>query len=359
MKRQFRWATGLLQLMLSSTALASAGFQPGNILIGHDNLLREYNFAGDLVRQLVIPDNAANEISRDITVLQDGRLAVYNGTFYPELALYDGVGWQSSSYPGWSTVNNVTYGGITGFAGEVIVTDSFTYNGGEARGLVSIDPDNQSHERFVTSTDYIDVTLGHDGLLYALRNVYGDLDVFDPVSRTLIRSLDLGHTSSSRGIAANRNGEIFMVSLDGYVAHYSAGGELLNTLPIISYLSDIDLDSAGRIIVGSSYYQAYVTDESLSTFTLLTPGNGNTFVAFVPFDTPELAGTHRRQGRWIVTTLTWKAAAPAVDIYLNGDLVETVSGTSTATYQYFKKLSQVFVVCNAGTSDCSNGYVAN
>jgi len=360
MKQSINLVVGLWAVLVSSAALADAGFQPGNILINNGNVLYEYDFNGDLISQLSIPTNANNEVSRDITVLDDGRLAVFNGTFNPELAIYDGAAWQSTSVAGWSTPNNVTYGGITTFAGDVIVTDGFTYSGGEAQGLISIDPYDFTNQRYASNNAYIDVALGGDGLLYALRNTYGDLDVYDPTDYSLLRSVDLGHTSSSRGISANATGDIFMVSLNGYVAHYNGVGELLNTLQIVSYLSDIDLDASGNIIVGSSYGNAFITDESLSTFTPIAASSGNTFVAFVPsIAAPELSGSHYRQRRWIYTTLTWDTTAPAVDVYRNGVLIDTVSGSNTATYRFRKKLSQVYLVCNAGTQDCSDAYVAN
>ena len=121
---------------------------------------------------------------------------------------------------GWSIPNNTTYGGIVSIANKVFVTDGFTCNGGEARGIIVIDLNDGTSNRFISDKDYIDIALGGDGLLYALQNTYGALDVIDPVSLAIVRSVALGHTSSSRGVTANANGDIFMASLDGYVAQY-------------------------------------------------------------------------------------------------------------------------------------------
>ncbi len=360
MKHRSKWILVLLALVVPIISLADAGFQPGNILIMNGNVLYEYDLDGNLVSQLSIPPSPKNEVARDITVLDDGRLAVFNGTFYPELAIYDGISWQSTSIPGWNTPNNVAYGGITTYNGDIILTDGFTYSGGEAQGLIRVNPDDFSYQRYAETTSYIDVVLGHDGLLYALQNTYGDLDVYDPVDFSLLRSVDLGHTSSSRGISVNANGDIFMISLNGYVAHYNATGELLNTLQIVSYLSDIDLDVDGNIILGASYATAFTTDESLSSFTSIAGDGGNIFVAFVPtIAPPELSGSHYRKRRWIRTTLTWTTEASAVDVYRNGELIDTVSEVNSATYVYKKKHSQIYQVCNAGTDDCSAVYVSN
>ncbi len=362
MKRGTKGWGALILMAAATVSSADAGFAPGNVLVMNDNVLYEYDTIGNLVSQLAVPLSSQGEVARDMAILDDGRLAVFNGTFQPELSIYDGVSWQSTSIPGWSTPNNVTYGGITVYQGDIILTDGMTYNGGEAEGLIRVDAGDFSYQRYAQSTAYIDVAMGQDGLLYALQNTYGDLDVYDPADFTLQRSIDLGHSSSSRGISVNANGEIFMVSLNGYVSHYSAAGELLNTLQVASYLSDIDLDANGNITLGAVYSSAFMTDESLATFTPLALEEGNVFVAFVPVAAaapPELVGSHSSQGGWIDTSLTWVAEVSSVDIYLNDVLIETVSGVGSASYRYHKKYSQVYKVCNAGTESCSERYVSN
>jgi hypothetical protein len=313
--------------------------------------------------ELPIPTNASNEVARDITVLEDGRLAVFNGTFYPELSVYDGSSWQSYLVDGWSTPNNGSYGGITSIGNVVFVTDGYTGSSGEAKGLIAINLEDGESHRFIDTGDYIDITLGKDSLFYALKNTYGAVDVIDPTTLEVIRSVDLGHSSDSRGVTANADGMIYMVSWQGYVGHYDVAGVLLNTLYIGSNLQDIDMDSNGNIIVGDRLGRVYLTHETLSTFDGIQITNSNTFVSFAsPVTTPEppvLSGSHRRRGRNIQTTLSWSTDASGIDVYFNGQFVESISGKNTAVYTHFKKLSQVFVVCNAGTTDCSEEYVAN
>lgn len=348
---------------MASPALSDSLFQGDSILIMSDNTLYEYSPNGMLISQIPIPSNAENEKARDLTILEDGRLAVFNGTFYPELSVYNGTNWQSFSVDGWSTPNNLSYGGITSIGNTVFVTDGYTGAGGEAKGLIAIDLDGGVSQRFIDTSDYIDITLGEDDLLYALKNTYGDVDVIDPVTLAVMRSIDLGHTSASRGVTANAEGMIYMVSWDGYIGHYNESGALLNTLFIGGNLQDIDVDSTGRIIVGSRFGQAYLTDETISTFSEILATSSNTFVSFVsPITTPEppiLAGTHSKKGRNLQTVLNWSTEAPGVDVYFNGQLIDSILGQRTATYSYFKNMSQVFVVCNIGTKYCSSGYVAN
>src|SRR5690606_10704851 len=94
----------------------------------------------------------------------------------------------------------------------VYATDGATAHGSE-KGIVRFDATGQSAaQRFLAQFEYIDITAGLDGKLYVLRNTYGGLDVIDPQSMTLLHSVDLGHTSSSRAVVANAAGDIFMVS---------------------------------------------------------------------------------------------------------------------------------------------------
>lgn len=365
MKSQLKLATVFFSFIVSLPALADTGFQAGNILVSTENIVHEYTAAGEWVSQVPIPASPANEVARDITVLEDGKLAVFNGTFSPVLSIFDGVDWTDSSVDGWSSPNTLYHGGITSIGDTVFVTDSFTYNGGEARGLIAFDLRDGTNQRFADTSDYIDITLGKDGLLYALKNVYGALDIVDPATFSVLRSVALGHTSASRAAIANADGMIYMVGWNGSIAHYDPNGVLLNTLHIGGDLFDIDIDNDGRIIVGSRFGQAYLTDESLSSFSEISAGTSSTFVAFVtPVTLPEpappvLVGSHERQGRNIHTTLNWTTEATGVDVYFNGQLIDTVTDANTASYSYFKKLSQVFVVCNIGTSDCSNEYIVN
>jgi len=303
----------LLFLILTPSTWA-AGYQHGNTLISSQNVLHEYSSDNSLVTQTVIPLNANNEVARNLVVLEDGRLAVFNGTYYTELSIYNGSNWQSITVNGWSIPNNVSYGGITNIANNVYVTDGYTGSGGEARGLIEINLDTGVSNRFITDKDYIDVTLGSDGLLYALQNTYGAVDVVDdPSTLSIIRSVALGHTSTSRGVAANSNGDIFMVSWDGFISRFDTNGTLINTLTIGDDLHDIDLDESGRVIVGSRFGQVYITDQNLSAFTEILASSMSAFAAFVPPEpplaAPVLNGSHSRKGHWTTTVLNWASEA--------------------------------------------------
>jgi hypothetical protein len=108
----------------------------------------------------------------------------------------------------------------------------------------------------------------------------------------------------------------------------------------------------------------YVTDEALLSYRAIRSDSSYHFSfaasrAPVTVPTPPvLSGSHFEHGRWIYTTLTWSTDAEAVDVYRNGELIDTVYDVNTSTYEYSKKRSQTYTVCRAGTTFCSEAYTA-
>src|SRR5260221_684032 len=113
-----------------------AGVTPaGNILVSNLRLspsgkfLREVTPAGGIVRTLTVP---APTDERDIIVADNGDIDVFNGTF-PALgqvlmSTYSATSgtWSSRTTANWSTVNNLTYGGVAAWGNYVFVTDMTT-----------------------------------------------------------------------------------------------------------------------------------------------------------------------------------------------------------------------------------------
>ena len=85
-----------------------------NILVSSDNTLFEYTPAGEIVQQIPIPLNVQDPAARtrDLIVTASGEIAIFNGTFDPELNLYNPQTqqWRSFKFPGWSIANNVLCG---------------------------------------------------------------------------------------------------------------------------------------------------------------------------------------------------------------------------------------------------------
>lgn len=155
----------------------------------------------------------------------------------------------------------------------------------------------------------------------------------------------------------------------GYlVASDGNAGVFLGTLQIpenIGYGESVYFDVTDIISIAGSPYISFNlrTDSGSDLFSSLEYNYGNPSQLIIqtaePPPAPVLDGSHYRKGRWIYTTLSWTTEAQGVDVYYNGELIETHFESTSATYSNVKQEAQVYVVCNTGTSDCSDEYVSN
>jgi PKD repeat protein len=258
---------------------------------------REYRPDGTLVRQVNIP-NVDGGYSRDVAVTDAGTLVVYNGTFHPSLSVYDPVAetWTHYTYPGWSTANVLSDGGVAVRGQYAYATDTFTYSGGEPSGLVRFDLTDGSAERFASGTEYGDVYLGGDGLLYGLRG--GQVDVFDPDTMALLHTIHPNTgTADIRALAVNAAGELYLGIWNHDVYHVAADGTLLdqlnmNSVPPVntiggSWSLDVSPDGTEVLIVAGSGYLVR-TDLDLSNPRVFNPQMDApySFGAYVHLDAP-------------------------------------------------------------------------
>src|SRR5689334_16537173 len=108
----------LMGLVLARTPGLAANTPP-DILAQINGNLYEFGQNGVVVGTVPIPagtdgQSTGDSPPRDISMDDAGHVYVYNGTFAPFLSRYDTVSgtWSHMTFAGWSTVNNVTYGGI-------------------------------------------------------------------------------------------------------------------------------------------------------------------------------------------------------------------------------------------------------
>jgi outer membrane protein assembly factor BamB len=177
-------------------------------------------------------------------------------------------------------VNNLSYGGIAASDRYVFVTDMNT-NGAAAVGLVRFNTYDGSAQRFAAADEYIDVTLGWDGLLYALDIDESNIRVFNPDTLASVRNFTLKDGAADenvRAIAVNAAGEIFAASWDDNLYKFAANGTLLLTRASGQLdPSDIDLGQDGTIAVGSRLGNVTITNESLASVTSFNVGSQQTF----------------------------------------------------------------------------------
>ena len=262
---------------------------PNDVWVSTNNSIAEYNQSGTLLTSSIsVPyDGGARpvtELSRDLIIDPNGAIHIYNGTFDPYLSIYYPITstWTHETYSGWSTVNNVSYGGIARYQKYIFLTDMTTFGDGgadEAKGIVRYDTGNDTFLRFADTIEFIDLNRGLDGLLYALRSDETSVDVYDPLTNNLVRTLNLG--TGVRGIAVNEEGDIFGASWDGNIYHFDANGVQLNSVSSgTNDLTDIDITCEGQIAVGARFGEVIFSDESLTTVTFFDTGSSPTFVAF-------------------------------------------------------------------------------
>src|SRR5580765_5426368 len=129
------------------------------------HLFNEYTPTGALVRSVNLPPppGTSYDNARDIVQDMAGNVYVYNGTFTPYLATYSASNsnWTQTTYAGWSTVSNVSYGGLARYQNFIYATDMNTA-GAAAKGIVRFDTVSGNITRFGTNSDFTDLNVGLD-----------------------------------------------------------------------------------------------------------------------------------------------------------------------------------------------------
>jgi hypothetical protein len=227
----------------------------------------------------------ATESVRDIVMDEDnGLVYIYNGTFDPFLTIYNrSLGtWTHETTSGWSTVNNVSYGGIARYQSYIYLSDMSTAYDGSPAGIVRFDTTTSSFMRFADGFQIIDLTVGFSGKLYALDSNESTVRVYDPSTNDLLDTITLA--KDVRGIAVNESGEIFGASWDDNIYHFDNNGALIkSTASGTLDLTDIDINRDGLLAVGSRFGDVILTDETLANLRVFSVDGS--FVAFtsLPF----------------------------------------------------------------------------
>lgn len=270
---------------------------PGNLLVQYSDNVTEFDTSNTSVGTLIVPNGVGvGAYARDIVVDELGQLHVYNGTFDPILhTLAEGV-WSDRTAAGWSTVNNGTYGGIASIESFVFVTDMDTGASGgadSAQGVIRFDLEDGTWTRFAEDIEPIDLSIGLDGLLYALYPGGSpggrELDVYDPLTLDRVDSVsvaDIVGFSGHRSVAADAMGNIFVADWSGNLVKFNRDGDVLAQTNICvpgqnCNLYDIDVASDGRIAVGDRVGGITLTDVDFVGFSKFFVSDG-AFVSFVP-----------------------------------------------------------------------------
>jgi hypothetical protein len=230
---------------------------------------------------------------RDLSIASNGHAFVFNNKPEPSyVSEFDPVSgtWTHQTFTGLSVENNLAYGGLAINEQSVFATS----HGGSDRGIVRFDRSGGPTTRFASNIEPLDVSVGLDGLLYALHPTGSPggqtVNVYDPTSLAFIRSIDVGDIFN-RGVAADFDGSLFVISTGSGITHFRSNGIGIKRLPLDeSNRFDIDISSAGKIAVGGRFGIVSITDRSLASVTSFkingSQSEGSVFVAFVPLPEP-------------------------------------------------------------------------
>ena len=264
--------------------VSSAAFVTGtsNIILpfsqnGGPMSFGEFSLNGTLVRSLgTFPDG-----TRDVVQDASGNLQAYTGTFTPALMSQHNGSWTSQTFPGWSTVNSLDYGGIASIGNYVFVTDMLTYNGGEQKGIIRFSTMGGSAVRFATSIEPIDLTT--DGThIWALVNPREAQDnvayEFDADTFALIKTVPIPGFDT-RSISVASNGDIYSADWHGVINHLNSDGTLIKSISFDNgKFSDINLSANGDIALARGFGGGiYYTDTNLVSLTQFQAQDGVTF----------------------------------------------------------------------------------
>ena len=262
------------ELMVQSQAPGSLSYR-----------ITEYQADGSSL-QTITPEQAPGSTNlwnpRDLVIGQDGLLYLYNGTFDPYLSILDPMpdDWSHITHDGWSTINNVSYGGIARAGDRVFVTNMSTA-GQPSSGVVVFDTAMGTSTEFASSLQPTDLNLGLDGKLWVLNG--STAFAYDPASFASMGSVSIAAAGSDiRSLAVDADGNFYVATWGGNLARLAPDGSFMDSLSFGGSLTDVDVSPAGLLAVGTRLDGAWLTDTSLSDPVQIESNRWNSFVTFVP-----------------------------------------------------------------------------
>lgn len=213
--------------------------------------VREFTPAGDFVRQIEPPLHDP----RDVVVSPNGRIHVFDGTFSPQLETYNPATqtWSSRTTAGWSTVNNLSYGGIAAYGDWVYVTDMQTaYETAPFNGIIRFNMATGGVERFAEGHDFIAMCFGLDGYIYAMGGQTGmgnDIYKYDPETMEFLGTWT-APIPDGRGVAVGLNGDYYVGDWDTGISRYDSAGNFIRSQDVGNGAVDVSLD--GQVISGNT-----------------------------------------------------------------------------------------------------------
>ena len=267
-------------LTFSAGGTGPTSFTPGNVLVSNEDVLLEYTPAGVLVQTIYVLESDGTEPptnAGDLVLDAFGTLHLYNGNANPDPVLSSfspATGtWEHHAFLDWDGANN----GLATTGSYVFASDRKFFNEpAEANGIVRFDlASGFAAQRFAEGSDYRDVAIGLDGLVYGSNQngLSTTVGIYDPDTLAHLGTLTLDEPV--RGLAVNALGQIFGAGDEIY--RFNPDGSVADSIAPggFALLFDIDLDRSGNIVASAGDENVFLTTESLSSITSFTIANFN------------------------------------------------------------------------------------
>ncbi len=274
----------------SSVVTVFADEFTGNVLVQSqspgqlDFRIREYDSSGNVLQTIIppLPPMSSDQLHpRDLVIGDSGNLHLFNGTFDPYLSTFDSQSslWSHRTHPGWSTINNVSYGGLGRFGDQIFVTNMST-SGNPSSGVIMFDLTSGTSAEVVSGPQAIDLTFGLDDSFWVLT---GNVAVeYDPVTFAQGDIVSMSNAGSdARSIAVDSDGNFYVGTWSGFVSKLSSDGTLLDSLTVGLGVTDVDISLDGQIAFGTSSDGAWLTNTDLDPAFQIESNRWNVFVTFV------------------------------------------------------------------------------
>jgi WD40 repeat protein len=279
---------------LSAQVITSPqGLTPGNILIsaGGDsqppNVLYEYTTKGVLVKQFPIKSPLGVDAGlRSVTLSADGNVQIYDGDSNPTLATLDPRTGKTVFHQGagFDSTGNAVAGGIASIGRFVFVTQ-MSY-GNTPRGILRFNNFDFSSHFFPSNVDYIQLSMGRNGLLYAIKDPGSGspgVDIYNPQTMTHLGTVNFpADNSYLRTAAISASGDIFAGGMDGHIYHYNKNGQFVDTIAgAIGQIFSLNISPTGQLVDSNSGLVGIIDITSGNSTVFKIPNVGIIFVAFV------------------------------------------------------------------------------
>lgn len=290
-----RCSLSLLFIVLPCAPSLAAPLTPNSVLVsyGGSDFIAEFSRTGEMLQSLRVPHprpdaTGGSEFVRDIERNADGSVSMFNGTFQPYLTTWNPTdgSFTHDTLTGWSSDGNMFFGNLGSYKNFVFASDNTNYYDSTS-GVVRFDRSNPGSAQRFDSINPARLSVGADNLLYVLGDDLSTVQVFDPDTMALLRTITLALQVYS--VTADRESHIIGAWNMGGLVKFDAEGKLLSTR-LGAGLGDIDVGEDDTVL-GRGLYPSegvFFTYADLNT-DLLFLESGIGFVAFGGPATPNIA----------------------------------------------------------------------